>query len=102
MGKIDAHLRLLGEEAMLPHFRPLVVGEGTTQLSLGSVRSSRAKACRTVAASLAFRGTSTVNRVVRSTRVPSAEALAWPTSKSPSQCPGTVRSGHLLQAARQC
>src|SRR2546422_4896978 len=25
-------------------------------------------------------------------RSPSADALAWPTSKSPSQCPGTVRS----------
>lgn len=52
----------------------------------------RAKTCRTVAASFEVRGTNWVNRVVRSTRVPSAEALAWPTSKSPSQCPGTVRS----------
>jgi hypothetical protein len=42
---------------------------------------------------LAFSGTSKVNRVVRSTGVPSAEALAWPTTKSPSQCPGnrTIR-----------
>ena len=33
----------------------------------------------------AVSGTNSVNRVVRSTNVPSAEALAWPTSKSPSQ-----------------
>ncbi len=58
----------------------------------GSVRSSRAKACRTVTASFAVSGTSHVNRVVRSTSVPSADAWAWPTSTSPSQCPGTVRS----------
>jgi hypothetical protein len=36
--------------------------------------------------------TSRVTRVVLSTKVPSADALAWPTSKSLSQCSGTVRS----------
>ena len=33
MGKIDPHLGLLGEEAMLTHFGSLVVGEGATKLS---------------------------------------------------------------------
>lgn len=91
MRKIDPHLGLFREEAVLAHFRHLVVRERAAELGRQR-RSSRAKACRTVAASLAFSGTSMVNRVVRSTSVPSAEALAWPTSKSPSQCPSTVRS----------
>ena len=33
MSKVHAHLRLFREETMLPHFRPLVVGERATQLS---------------------------------------------------------------------
>ena len=33
-----------------------------------------------------------MNRVVRSTSVPIADLPAAPTSRSPSQCPGTARS----------
>jgi hypothetical protein len=33
MGKVDVHLRLLGEEPVLAHFLPLVVGEGAAELS---------------------------------------------------------------------
>ena len=33
MRNVDRHLCVLGKEAVLPHFGPLVVGEGTTQLS---------------------------------------------------------------------
>ncbi len=92
MGKVDLHLGLFGEQPMLPHLLSLVVREGAAELSGQCVRTSRAKARRTAVASLAVRGTSSVNRVVRSTNVPSADAFAWPTSKSPSQWPGTVRS----------
>ena len=37
-------------------------------------------------------GTSIVNRVVRSTRVPICDLPARPSIRSPSQCPGTARS----------
>jgi len=91
MLEIDAHLRLPREEAVFTHFGPLVVCEQAAELS--RQRSEfEPKVCRTVAASFAFRGTSKVNHMVRSTSIPSADALAWPMSKSPSQCPGTVRS----------
>jgi hypothetical protein len=33
MSEVHAHLRVFREETMLPHFRPLVVGEGPPQLS---------------------------------------------------------------------
>ena len=92
MCTIDSHLGLFCEEAVLMHFRPLVVRERAEELGRQGPRSSRAKAYHPGAASLAFSGTSRVIRVVRSTSVPSAEALAWPTSKSPSQCPGTILS----------
>ena len=91
MRKVDGHLRLACEAPMVAHLLPLVIREGPTELG-GSVQTARTKACRTAVACLAFSGTSRVNRVVRSTSVPSAEALAWPTSKSPSQWPGTVRA----------
>lgn len=91
MGKVHAHLRLFREETMFAHFWPLIVREGATQL-----RRQRPEFARE---SLPHCG-----RVLRLQRyqygkscgpltsVPSADALAWPTSKSPSQCPGTVRS----------
>ena len=91
MGKVDPPLRLLREEPMLAHLLALIVRQGAAELG-GQVRTSRAKARRTAVASFAFNGTNSVNRVVRSTSIPSAEALACPTSKSPSQWPGTVRS----------
>ena len=99
MRNINSHLRLFREETVLAHFRSLVVRERAEELRRQGPQFAR-EGLSHGGRIVGFQRHQHCNPCRPSTSVPRAEAWAWLTSTSPSQCPGTCDPLPLVEARR--